>query len=63
LERQIKLLSERVGQRSNTVLILDADRQCIGISARPMWADGAYRVEFESADDLQLLRAHLGESF
>jgi hypothetical protein len=50
------------GKSSNTVLIHDANRHCIGISASPMWGDGAYRLEFERAGEFQLLRAHLGES-
>jgi hypothetical protein len=50
------------GKSSNTVVIYDANRNCIGISASPMWGDGAYRLEFESTGELQVLRAHLGES-
>jgi hypothetical protein len=50
------------GKRSNTLLIHDSNRLCIAISARPMWGDGAYRLEFDKAGEFQLLRAHLGES-
>jgi hypothetical protein len=50
------------GKRSNTLLIHDANRLCIAISARPMWGDGAYRLEHDSVGDFQLFRAHLGES-
>ncbi|MFL5244302.1 MAG: hypothetical protein ACJ8FY_19555 [Gemmataceae bacterium] len=50
------------GKRSKTLLIYDANRLCIAITASPMWGDGAYRLEFDSVGDFQLLRAHLGES-
>jgi len=51
------------GKRSKIVLVHDdATQDCVGICASPMWGDGAYRLEFESEGDFQLLRAHLGES-
>ncbi|MBN1909318.1 MAG: hypothetical protein JW818_06240 [Pirellulales bacterium] len=47
---------------ANIVLIHDADEQCIGLVANPMWGDGAYRLESEDAGEFRLLRAHLDES-
>lgn len=51
------------GKCSNIVLVHDdATRNCVGICASPMWGNGAYRLEFQSEGDFQLLRAYLGES-
>jgi hypothetical protein len=50
------------GKSSSAVLIHDANRHCIGIFARPMFGDGAYRLEFGSAGEFEAIHAHLGES-
>ncbi|MBN2578181.1 MAG: hypothetical protein JXB10_04250 [Pirellulales bacterium] len=50
------------GRDSSTMLVHDATQDCIGVIACPRWGDGAYRLEFDSSGEFQLLRAHLGES-
>jgi hypothetical protein len=47
---------------TDVVLIYDDKQRCIAIVGYPPWGDGAYRIEFHRAGDVQLVKALLGES-
>lgn len=65
-ERRTSYSLDRAAQKAcpgkKAVLLLDAEEQCIGIVAVPMWGDGIYRLHFRKTGELQVFEVSLEDS-